>query len=73
MDYSPLIPFAKYPPCFLSAQQSLLDPPLVLLDALPAVVGKEVDQVEGVVEQALLHLLVQWGVRVEAGTVVHLA
>ena len=56
----------------LSGQQPLLDPPLVLLLAPLLLVGVEVNELEGVVEQTLLHLLVYGRVCLEARGEVHL-
>lgn len=57
---------------WLLSEQSLLDPTPVLLLAPPLVVDKEVNKVEGVMEQSLLDLFVQRCVCVKAWRVVDL-
>ena len=68
MALEPISPLVLW----LLPEQALLDAAAVLLLAAPLVVDKEVHEVEGVMEQPLLHLLVQGSVRVEAGGVVYL-
>ena len=55
-----------------SVHEPLLDLPPLLLHALLLVEGSQVDDVHGVKQEPLLHLLVQLGIRVEAGRVVDL-
>lgn len=53
-------------------KEPFLYPPLVFLQHLPSVTGVHIDQVEGVTQKGILHLVVQLRIRVEAGRVVHL-
>ena len=56
----------------LFLEQPFLHFSLLFFDAFPAIDGAKVDEVESVHDESFFDLLVQLGVRVEAGRVVHL-
>ena len=56
----------------LFLEQPFLHFSLLFFDTFPAIDGAKVDEVESVHDESFLYLLVQLGVRVEAGRVVHL-